>query len=369
MIFLYAMAANHCISPVDQDLGQPLNILVVEGFIDDDFGPHEIDVSLLANFGSIAEGGNKRPVEAQVRIFDDLGNSFPLRRETLIREEIFNADAMTCLPGLSNQEFTTNYMTSSTFRGVAGRSYGLEVILTNGTVYRSNMQLLPQSPQLDSVFVEFSRRPSENDLQDRTGVDVFAIWEDDATANNFHFFDIEGTYKIETPDRTDGLTCCLYNPLDGGATSCWVIESIIEGIEGPLSDRLTNGQRLIQRAGFVEDDGRRFSSSEVPPDRQYHLEVSLYSMNQAAFDFLNNIEILSEIDGEIFDPPPVGARGNIINIADPNEQVVGFFGVYGKATRSTFVRNSILENIQPSTLCGDCRQFANGQLEVPEPYR
>ena len=114
---------SNCISPVDRDIEQPLNILVIEGFIDNDFGPHEIEVSLLANFASIADGGNKRPVDADVRIIDDLGNSFQLTRETFIREDLFNPNPPGCSASVGEIEVTTNYMTESTFRGMPGRSY------------------------------------------------------------------------------------------------------------------------------------------------------------------------------------------------------------------------------------------------------
>ncbi len=361
---------SQCVNPLERDVGQPLNILVVEGFIDDDFGPHEIEVSLLSNFASIAEGGNKRPVDAEVRIFDDLGNSVALTRETFIREDLFNANPQGCAPAVTTLEITTNYMTPATFRGVVGRSYALEVILTNGEVYRSNLQQLPGSPELDSIFVDFATRPGEDDIMPVTGVDVFAVWQDNPEVDNFHFWDIDGTYKIETPNRTDGTLCCLYDPRDEvPAEKCWVVERNIPGTVRAFEDRLVSGTQAVERIGFVEDDGRRFASIEVLPDMQYHIEVHQYTVSAEAFEFLRNIEVLSEIDGEIFDPPPVGAKGNIINLSDPNEQVVGFFGVYGKRSRGTFVRRTQLGDTKQHTICGDCRRFANGQLEVPEPYQ
>jgi len=382
LICLFGLSS--CITPIDQDLDDPAPLVVIEGFIDDDFGPHEIQISTLTKFASAANGGGITRLDASVRVFDDLGNSFLTRREDLIREGLRNAAPPTlgngsrCVPELTTTEVTTNYHTSSSFRGIPGRSYGLEVVLDNGTVFRSDLQLLPESPDIDSVIIDFASKPDENDLIPRTGLDVFVLWQDDPEVENFHFWEIDGTYSIQTPDLGVSFSqevqiCCLYDPRRGnGSTlgeSCWVVERNLPGTKRAFDDRLTNGTQTVEFIGFVEDDGRRFSSGLVPGDKQYFLEVHQYSINEQAFNFYNNIDVLSEIDGEIFDPPPIGARGNMVSISDPNAEVAGFFGVFGKKTKGIFVNRSLFPSINQHGICGDCRFFARGQFEVPEPYR
>ena len=136
-----------CITPIDQELGEPKRLIVIEGFIDDGFGPHEIKVSSISKFASAADGGGIRRLDASVTVFDDLGNSFQATRETVINESLINlghpaAGSFLCIHGLSTSEGTTNYMTSSDFRGVPGRSYSLEVVLDDGIVCRSEFQKL-----------------------------------------------------------------------------------------------------------------------------------------------------------------------------------------------------------------------------------
>ncbi len=357
-----------CVNPLELNTEEPAEILIVEGFIDNDFGPHEIEITWLARFGSVADGGNRRRADAEVAIFDDLGQSTPLERIFFERDQVFNVPPI-CSPEVGFVPSSTNYLTLASFRGVPGRSYRLEIVLSNGKKYKSTFQELPEAVPIDSVFVTFRSLPATNDLIPVTGVDVFAVWQDDPNTNNFYFWDIDGTYRIETPDKMDGLTCCVYDPRDGLADDCWVIEQNIPGVEGPFGDRLANGNQIIEKIGFIEDDGRRFASKRVTAERQYHLEVLQYAIGEDAFNFFTNIETLSEIDGEIFDPPPIGARGNIISLSDANDIVVGFFGAFGKSTYGRFVDRSILRDVKQHTLCGDCREFANGQLEIPEPYR
>jgi len=378
---------NSCITPLDEDVDEAVPLLVIEGFIDDDFGPHEIRVATLAKFASAGEGGGINRLDASVRVFDDLGNSFELTRETVILEQLLLSRSSTGGTGgdcanvlVDFVEGTSNYKTADDFRGVPGRSYGLEVVLKDGRVYRSDLQVLPESPPIDSVIVNFATEPAENDLIPKTGIDVFVQWQDDAGANDFYSWQIDGTYRIETPDKTldrgiieNDQICCLYDPrrLPGSRLGefCWVVERNLPGTPRAVNDRLINGTNASQFIGFIEDDGRRFSSPMVPENKQYHLEVHQYRMNEQAFNFYNNIDILAEIDGEIFDPPPIGARGNIVSVSDPNEVVAGFFGVFGKKSKGFFVERKVLPEIKEHSLCGDCRFFAKGQIETPEVYR
>ncbi len=356
-----------CVSPLEIDQERPEDILIVEGFIDDDFGPHEIEVSLLALFAGVTEGGERRRVDANVRIVDDLGNTTQLAREDFIREELQSAPGPGCGPFINMQPATTNYMTPPDFRGVAGRSYSLEVELRDGTLYKSRFQELLHSPTIDSVFVAFNSRPGDEQGEPRTGLDVFLTWQDNPSEDNFHFWELGGVYRIQTP-AIAGL-CCIFDPRDGLADDCWVVEQNINESRELFEDRLTNGQAVVQNVGFIEDDGRRFATKELPAERQYYVEVTQYTMTEPAFRFFQNVETLAEINGEIFDPPPVGAQGNMINFDDPNELVVGFFGVFGKTKAGAFVNRNQIQDIKQHRVCGDCRAFAGGQLEIPEPYR
>jgi len=58
-----------------------------------------------------------------------------------------------------------------------------------------------------------------------------------------------------------------------------------------------------------------------------------------------------------------------VNVSNPNEQVVGFFGAFGKVTKGIFVNQNQLDIIKKRNVCGDCRAFYGGQLDTPPPYQ
>ena len=359
-----------CISPVDIQAGSFTPSLVVEGFITDDFGPHEIRISRVAKFAGVRQGGAIRIVNnAEVQIIDDQGNSTPVRQQDIIRKEVFNGSEFGgCLPTLAFLEVKTNYLTPDNFKAEVGKSYVLE-IRVDGKTYRSAPQLVLTTPEIDSLSLGFVTLPSSNDLAPRTGVEVFAAWND-PVGQDFYSWKINGIYGINTSSQGGIGECCLFDPTDLGATYCWIREQDIEGNIVALDDRFFEGQTAREKVGFVEDDGVRFADGRVPDSKQYYVEVEQYRFSQEAFNFFRNIDILSSIDGEIFDPPPVSIRGNIANINDSNELVVGFFGAFSVKRKGIFITKDLILDRQPfSGSCGDCRTRAGAQVEVPEVFR
>ena len=355
-----------CVSPADIEPGEFDPILVVEGFITDDFGPHEIRVTRVTRFAGVTDGGGIRRVEASLSIIDDQGNETPLIQRNLVRKEIFN-EPPGCFPNLAFVEGPSNYMTPDDFRGEVGRTYTLQIIVGD-QVYRSEPQTIISTPAIESLSLSFVELPSVEESTSRSGVDIFAEWND-PEGNDFYTWRINGIYRIATPPL-GGTACCLYDPRDGGAMDCWINETNIDGSVTALSDRFFNGGPAVEKVAFLEDDGLRFASQTVPGDKQYYIEVEQYRISEEAFNFLETIETISSIDGEIFDPPPLSVRGNIFNQDDQEERVIGFFGAYSVQRKDIFVPSSLLPFRQRFTRpCGDCRLRRGAQTEIPDPYK
>ncbi len=371
---LLLLIFNSCISPVNIDPDTPSNALVVDGFITTDFGPHEISLSRLTRFASTLEGGTIFPEDdAVVFITDDQGNRVDLTRKETVRKEISNV----CPPGIPCCNpvaffFPTTafpYTTPETFRAEVGRTYVLNIIVRGGLTYQSSPQTVIPSPAIDSVSFNFVRLPSTDPLDVGTGVDVFVTWTDPVEQANFYSWRINGTYRLETP-ATPANSCCFFDPADGGASLCWIEERDVQGNELAFSDSQINGTSLTRKIGFVEDNGLRFANTNVSGDRQYFVEVEQLATSREAFAFNRLFASQLDIDGDIFDPPPSEIRGNVNNVNDPEELVIGFFGAYSIAKKGAFINRDILEEVQPWTNpCGDCRLRAGSTTEVPAPFR
>lgn len=355
-----------CITPLDVEPSDFDNTLVVQGFINDDFGPHDFRITRVAKFAGTRDGGSVRIIEnAKVRIIDQNNEAISLERVSAFRKEFRPG----CTTGFVT--VTTDYRTPETFRGELGSIYTLEIITKDGEMYRSEAQTMVPTPPIDSLRLEFKVLPSLDQIVPESGVEVFASWQDPLEEENFYFWRVNGIYKIFTPDRSDGIFCCPYDPIDGGAKDCWIVEKNLLGNELAFSDEQVNGRRVTLPVGLIMDNGLRFADRIFTPrDKLYYVQVEQYMIPLEAFKFNRRINTLTEINGEIFDPPPLNIRGNIFNVNNPEETVIGYFGAYAKQEKGIFISRSLLEFTQRDRLpCGDCRTRGGAQTEIPEPYK
>lgn len=359
LLGMLALALYGCITPLEYDAQISVDVLVVEGHIDTDYGPHEVQISYLAKYAGVLDGGFKELPDSRVQLFDDVGNVVDLTSEIIIREE-FDCS------GAGAFEVRTNYFTSPAFRGIEGRSYWLEIeVEESGKVYRSLMQTMPEIVPIDSLILQYDEKAGEE--EDRTGVDVYAVFSDPPSQDNFYHWEVGGIYRIQTPPIPN-QECCVYRGNDGD--DCWVVEKNITEKFVTKSDQAEGGGVIVERVGFIEDDTKRFASTWVPNEKQYYVSVEQYTLSREAYEFQVSMGVINEVNGEIFDPAPIEIKGNIYSISDAKETVVGFFGVYGKHTKGIFIHRDLLQEVKQHSICGDCR-FGNidGQIEIPEVYR
>ena len=367
---LLPILVSSCITRLDIEPSDFEEHLVVEGFITNEPGPHEFRVTRIAQFAGVLEGGVIEREDADARIIDQNGQSIPLEVRNLQRKEVYNANPEGCTPAVTFARIQTNYLTPGNFQGEIGNTYTLEIITKDGNTYRSAPQTMQATPPLDSLQVRFVELPSLDPVVVPSGVEVIASWQDPAGEENYYSWSINGIYRINTSEANLPGACCIFDPRDNQARDCWIHEHDVDGNEIAFSDIQADGQFITKKVGFIEDDGLRFASSGVPANKQYYIEVIQFAIPKEAFEFNERIKTLEEIDGEIFDPPPLSIRGNIYNINDPGEIVIGYFGAYSVQKKDIFIPANLLEFRQRFPRpCGDCRVLGGAQTEIPGPYR
>jgi hypothetical protein len=107
----------------------------------------------------------------------------------------------------------------------------------------------------------------------------------------------------------------------------------------------------------------------------YSINVRQYALSQDAYNFLSLMKANTESLGSIFDAQPSQLKGNIHNLAHPDDQVIGFVSAGAIRQQRIFINRLSLDNWgyffqcgQPDTLVVDDRgskfidQFlSNGQ--------
>lgn len=336
-LILITCGLTACIDELNIDTEERRNILVVEGIITSEYGPHNIALSKSAKYGSVLEDDIKKEQNATLWLRDENG------------DQVFLTETLSGV-----------YSTPADFRAKVGSEYTLSITLANGERYISTKEEVLPVPKLDSIVMLWKKQPSLSDIEFNSGIDVFAKWQDPADEANFYMWKISGVYKINTrPDLFTGRDF-FGNPFPAPKDCC--AECFIYESQGGLSifkDNLTNGNEITQRVGYIDDDGGRFMN-------KYMVILEQRSLTKSAFQFFDLLENQLSIQGDIFDPPPAKLGTNIINLDNPDEDVIGYFGVSDVSRDSVFIDNGSIIDPQPvRQVNDDCRVLPNSTIEVP----
>jgi len=301
-IFFYGLILifiASCIEKIEFETQPGNELLVVDGQITQSVGPHTLR---LSHSTPLNEGPPVPVSNAQVTIFDELGN----------QESYFETEE-----GLY-------FLSGHTVRGREGGTYYIEIRLGENTVYRSLPETLPPPVEADSVYYQLEEETRLNDLGNPVDVRVLKIFIDTPTkkAGKDCLFRWR---MLDTYSVTD-FSCGAFDP----ATTCYITEE-----PNPQNNPLFNSKDISSDRldGFLVTTNP-FAPSYAYYQRHYY-NVYQYSITQGAYEYWEKINTIANQEGTIFDPPPAPVRGNIFNVNNENEMVLGYF----EATAVDTVRN------------------------------
>jgi hypothetical protein len=348
-LFLLCLNTFACVEQIDFPVERTGGQLVVDGGITDSEEAQFVKLSFTAESDRVPV-----PVEdAQVKIFDDLGQS----------EDYFH-DGET--PG-------TYALYGNVVQGRIGRTYYLQVILSDGRVYRSAPEKMPSHPvSMESIDYDFSiqEKVSETsiisqDLHIDVFMDVDLSEAIDQDQEVFLRWDVEEVFLLTPTDFPD--------PFGNVPPPCYVYVytsatdlRLFDGSEN-RSTRLND----LQVASRAID----FSFRE-----KHYFSVYQKSLTQEAFQYWRKVDALLSNNGNIFDTPPAPLPGNMYNVNDPEEEVLGYFEAASqrvirfKTYREDIPLDQILEcQYSPAKFysqypdyCLDCLTIRNSTYRRPD---
>lgn len=339
--FVFIAFCSMCITPYSPPATYSPPLLVVNGQITDQPGPYTVSLS-FTNINSRNAAYKSYPDHASVTIRDDAGHQEQL---TYAGKGLFQTSA-------------------SGIQGVAGRKYSVRIALADGKVYESEPELLKKSPPVSTVsstYVDTPKEPTRGyfktyvETKDSTSSGDYYRW----TWKNYKFltFFYHCCGKSDYCDAPNGCTVSSY------CGPCWGI-SQCETCITLRSDAQQNGRTMSQ---FLTD---------VPYDKKmaYYLLVNQYLISEKAFEFWQNVTSQVNLSGGVFDPPPGTIRGNLHNVDDATEQVLGYFEVAGLSQKIIYIKRDNLDvapyasplNLYPTLYCVECQEnYSHTQVKPP----
>lgn len=258
------------------------------------------------------------------------------------------------------------YAPPSTFQGKPGETYQLRFKTPDGKNYESSKEKLGAVPAIKKVYQQFDK----NGLLDATGkrvvgstVNVYVDFDDPKDSKNYYLWRWkryeEQSICITCDAGTlnfNGGTCVRStsrNPptYDYQCNSfCWDLYYNTE--VNILADDFSNGNsveaRLIAKVPFHSFRGTL-------------LEIEQIGLSRDAYFYHKLLQEQGQSTGTLTDTPPAPIIGNIQNITDPNDKVVGYFGAASTKLVRYWVDRSLYKepiivpilgrepNLEPST--------------------
>ncbi len=205
------------------------------------------------------------------------------------------------------------------FESKLGAAYYLKIELNNGGTYQSDPEILLSPLKADSLDWKagLKNEISRDGNIRKVIVGIISVHTDLANSSKDLFlkWDWRSDFQFTTmPDCTPFKT----------TTTCYFNNSRISKELKIYSNKDEGQQRL---------NGVEVGYESIEPEYQYY-EIHYYSVvqqriSEKAYEYFKNLRNVSEQNGTIFDPIPAYVQGNIYNVKNKNERVLGYVLVAG----------------------------------------
>lgn len=308
-----------CIDPYDPGLKLTANVLVVDGSVTDLPERQKVKIS-------------------RSQVYSGRSATAPLPGARV--EIVVNGN--TVIPLTENREIRGLYEAPEGFRGQAGNSYQLRFSLADGQRYESTAEPLVVAPRIEKVYDKFDAKGIANaektvfspahllyvDVQDPASERNFYRWNWTLWESQVWCASCERGIFIQTNAFTgDGFcqsdrTLPVGNVFDYTCISpCW---DIFQGYELNLfADNFSNGKTIV---------GRLAAKIPYYQAQSALVEIRQQGLSAGAYQYYRLFETQTQTVGGLADTPPAPIVGNIRNVANDQEPVVGYFSASGVAS-------------------------------------
>jgi hypothetical protein len=332
ILFLLLLSGS-CIYNFDPPSEGYENLLVVEALLSDDDEAFEVGLSRSI---PINTGGLVPEANAQVSISDNIGNVF---------------DLFEVSPG--------RYSTTPDFLSQTGRFYQLHIQTADGNQYESDTVLLRETPPIDSVFYKYEERVTTERVENIPGLQIYLTTHDPNNNTWYYRWEFEETWEFRTKynstqiwedemllEREEQINRCWKH-----AESAWILLATSKN----LNEDIISEFPLI----YISNATDRL-------DTKYSILVKQYALSEKSFNYWKELEKINENLGTLFDPQPYQLTGNIHNIYDENDIVLGFFDASSVQKERIFISRGEFQYFVTPNYYANCIDTVGGYGLIPE---
>lgn len=306
--------------------------------------PSRVFVQLSRTADLSIQGVPSFIVEADVRLRNETGQSIPLFHQNR---------------GYYEAELTPD----SPIDLQTGQSYQLQITLPDESRYESDWEPLPPVPEIDSIgFTELNKRT----VNDGGNIVTTPFVEYNITTPLVAEGQTEPTpllWEAEAVFRLYESQTLLFPKF------CYVSEVVANESIHVFSET-TSGQSELARYPVLQNEiDWRYATG-------FYLTLYQYSLSRGAARYWSQVDQIIERDGGLYEKPPGPVTGNIRNLDDPDEPVLGYFFASAVDTSRQFIAPEDLSIAIPlycetnfgegGDVCFDCLRWPRSTTERPD---
>lgn len=222
------------------------------------------------------------------------------------------------------------------FQGEVGETYHLRIITADNRTYESGNVTIPTPVEIADSRVELVQLNSETDQGVALTGYFHDVFPEFVNGQEDQFIKIDNRGMAEVFVDYPLTLCGLNENLPRGPAaglSCW-----------SFRDPISRAIQLTTNVGLNRSENYEALGVRVPFQFQARYVTTLTANNMSVDSFNYWEKIRSQLNnvGGPFEPPIEPLPGNIRNVEDPQEVVLGYFHAYGATVVNTcFDRNDV----------------------------
>jgi len=308
VIFIFTIVLlGSCIKPYDPLINAGVEKkYVVSGRITDIEGWQEVEVSL----SSPIESPEYIPVQGcQVKILDDKGNVFLLEEYK---------------PGVYHVWLGKEYL-------IYGISYQVRVTTPDGEVLESGFDKMPKGPKLDSVYYLIEEIPASDPDNPSKVMQFYVDLNAVGNYSQYYKWEVVETWEYHAPLPAqyyyDGSMHEIIPP-DSSNMVCWTTR-LVKNVYTLTTKSFS--QNMYNKYPLHSIDGRTSRLGIL-----YSILVRQLALSEEAYNYWEQLRINSNEQGGLYEKQPLAVKGNVLNLTNPEKDVLGYFYAASESTGRYF---------------------------------
>jgi len=221
----------------------------------------------------------------------------------------------------------------------AGASFKVDILLPGGAHIDSDYDQINDCPDVDSVYSVLQDVPGINPMIPEKGIQFYLDLDGENVPSRNYLIEAVETWEYHSAYPIewfyDGKIHHIV-PLDFSRMICWKT-ALVKKIFTLTTNNLSTNKYHRYPLHIVDN----FSSPRL--EYGYSLLIRQYALSEAAFTYWEKIKINSNQQGGLYEKQPLAVKGNMHNLTNPDQIVLGFFGATTVKSKRIFV--SPIENL------------------------